>query len=72
MTNAEFTRSLGRVLKRPAVLPVPGFVLRTLLGEMADALLLASQRVIPLKLQARAYPFRHPDLESGLRTVLNL
>lgn len=70
VTNAEFTRTLGKVLGRPTVFPAPAFALRLALGEMADALLLSSQRVVPLKLQARGYPFQHPELEGGLRVVL--
>jgi hypothetical protein len=70
VTNAEFTRTLAEVLRRPAVFPVPGFALRLALGEMADALLLASQRVVPARLQQHGYVFRHAALEEGLRTVL--
>lgn len=70
VTNAEFTRTLGKVLGRPTIFPAPAFALRLALGEMADALLLSSQRVVPLKLQARSYRFQHPELEGGLRVVL--
>lgn len=69
--NAEFTRTLGRVLRRPAIFPVPAFALRLLLGEMADALLLSSQRVLPAKLMAAGYSFLHPELETALRAVLH-
>jgi len=68
--NAEFTRILGRVLRRPAVIPVPAFVMRLALGEMADALLLASQRAIPEKLRQANYAFKFPDLETTLRLIL--
>lgn len=68
--NATFAATLGTVLHRPAVLPVPAFVLRTLFGEMADAALLASTRVAPELLQADGYQFRHPDLEGALRHLL--
>lgn len=68
--NAEFARTLGRVLHRPAVLPVPAFALRALFGEMADATLLASSRVAPTVLERTGYRFRHPTLEQGLRHVL--
>ncbi len=71
VTNAEFTRVLARVLRRPALFPVPGFALRPLLGEMANSLLLSSQRVIPQKLSAAGYPFRHTELEPALRSVLS-
>ena len=68
--NAGFAAALGRVLHRPALFPTPGFVLRLALGEMADALLLASQRVLPEKLQRLGYPFVHQALEPALQSVL--
>jgi hypothetical protein len=70
VTNREFTKTLGRVLRRPTVLPVPAFVLRTLLGEMADSLLLSGARVAPKSLEAAGFTFQHPTLEEGLRHVL--
>jgi len=70
VTNAEFTKMLGRVLRRPTIFPVPAFALRVALGEMADALLLSSQRVIPQKLRQLGYRFQHATLEEGLRLVL--
>lgn len=72
VTNAEFTRILARVLRRPAFFPAPTFALRLALGEMADALLLSSQRVVPQRLKELGYSFRHPDLEAALRSVLNV
>ncbi len=68
--NAEFAKIVGRVLHRPAILPAPAFMLRLALGEMADALLLASQHVIPERLLKSAYAFKFPDLEGALRTML--
>jgi uncharacterized protein (TIGR01777 family) len=68
--NVEFTRVLARVLHRPAIFPAPAFALRIALGEMADALLLASQRVIPEKLRAAGYKFRYENLEGALREIL--
>jgi uncharacterized protein len=68
--NREFTKTLGRVLKRPTLFLVPAFALRLALGEMADALLLASARVEPQRLLASEYAFRYPRLEGGLRHVL--
>jgi NAD dependent epimerase/dehydratase family enzyme len=68
--NAELATTLGRVLHRPALLPTPGFVLHLALGEMAGALLLSSQRVIPQKLQQHRYPFVHQALEGALRGAL--
>ena len=70
VTNAVFTKTLGRVLGRPTVAPVPAFALRLALGEMADAALLASTRVRPERLQASGYRFRFPDIEGALRHVL--
>ena len=70
VTNAEFTRTLGRALGRPTLFPVPAFAARLAFGEMADALLLASARVVPERLQQTGYSFRRPELESALRHVL--
>jgi uncharacterized protein len=70
VTNREFTKTLGRVLGRPTFLTVPSFVLRLAVGEMAEALLLASQRVIPARLQSSGYTFRYPELEGALRQLL--
>jgi uncharacterized protein (TIGR01777 family) len=66
VTNAAFTKALGRALSRPTLLPLPAFAARLLLGEMADGLLLSSARVRPAKLLATGYRFRHTDLEEGL------
>ena len=68
--NAEFTRVLAKVLRRPAIFPAPAFALRIALGEMADGLLLASARVIPEKLRAAGYKFRFENLEGALRAIL--
>ncbi len=69
-TNLEFTKTLGRVLSRPTILPMPAFVARLALGEMADSLLLASARVEPAKLIASRFGFRYRELEAALRFVL--
>ena len=71
VTNAEFTRVLARVLRRPALFPAPAFMLRAALGEMADALLLASQRVHPAAAQAAGFAFRFPVLDLALRHMLH-
>ena len=71
VTNAEFTRTLGRLLGRPTILPMPAFAARLAFGEMADALLLSSQRVQPVKLQSSGFQFRHPELEGALRELLS-
>jgi len=70
VTNAFFSRELGRVLGRPALLPVPEVALRTMFGEMAQETLLASTRVEPVHLCRTGYEFRHPALTSALRHVL--
>lgn len=67
VTNAAFTAMLGRVLVRPAILPVPAAALRLLFGQMADELLLASARVVPTRLKETGYDFRQPTLEAALR-----
>jgi len=71
VTNRDFARTLGRVLGRPAILPMPAFAARLVFGEMADALLLSSQRVEPARLLASGYRFLHPDLEPALRHLLD-
>jgi NAD dependent epimerase/dehydratase family enzyme len=68
--NSEFTRTLGQVLHRPTVLPVPAFAARLAFGEMADDLLLASARIEPRRLLATQYSFRCPELAGALRHVL--
>jgi uncharacterized protein len=70
VTNEEFTRTLAAVLHRPAILPVPGFALRLVFGEMADQLLLAGQRVEPAKLLSSGYRFRFADLHAALEDLL--
>lgn len=70
VTNADFTSALGRVLKRPTVLPMPAFAARVVFGEMADELLLASQKVKPTRLEEGGYQFRFPNLEGALRHTL--
>lgn len=70
VTNREFTKTLGRVLGRPTILPVPAFAIRLALGEMADELLLSGMHVVPKRLLETGYTFRFPDLESALRHML--
>jgi uncharacterized protein len=70
ITNREFTQTLGKVLGRPTVVPLPAFAARLMFGEMADELLLASTRVQPAKLRASGYSFRYPELEGALRHQL--
>jgi uncharacterized protein (TIGR01777 family) len=65
----EFAQVLGRVLRRPAVLPAPAFALKLVLGEFANSLL-SSQRVLPQRLQQSGYEFRFAELEPALRHIL--
>ncbi len=72
VTNAEFTKVLASVIKRPAIVPVPTFAPKILLGgELADALLFTGQRVIPAALNASGYMFKHTTLESAFRSLLS-
>ena len=68
--NAEFTRVLAKALRRPGLFPAPAFALRLALGEMADALLLSSQRVAPKVLETRGYRFSQPELGRALNALL--
>jgi uncharacterized protein (TIGR01777 family) len=70
VTNAEFTNTLGKVLLRPTLLPVPAFAVRLMFGEMGEALLLGSQRVQPKRLKEAAYRFQDPDLSEALRNII--
>lgn len=70
VTNAQFTKALGRALGRPTPFPVPAFALRLALGELADEVLLSSARVEPAKLLASGYRFRFTRLEDALRALL--
>jgi hypothetical protein len=70
VTNAALSTALGHALGRPALLPVPGFAIRLLYGDMSE-LVTAGQRAIPARLQALDYRFGHTQVESALRDVLN-
>lgn len=69
-TNAELSKALGRVLGRPAFLPVPGIALRALYGEMAE-IVIAGARVLPAKALVLGYQFKHPVLDEALRSALS-
>lgn len=71
VTNAEFTKILARALSRPAIFPMPAFAARLAFGQMADELLLASQRVEPSALVASGYPFHYSDLRKALEDILH-
>ncbi|MGH7370054.1 MAG: TIGR01777 family oxidoreductase [Candidatus Methylomirabilaceae bacterium] len=70
VTNLEFTRTLGRVLGRPTLFPMPALAARLVFGEMAEELLLASARVQPARLATTGYQFRFPTLDGALRYLL--
>ena len=71
MTNEEFTKTLGKVLNRPTILPVPEFAIKLLFGEMGERLLLEGQKVLPEKLQEAGFTFKFPNLEEALKYLLN-
>jgi uncharacterized protein (TIGR01777 family) len=70
VTNSEFTQTLASVLSRPAIFPVPAFVVKLAFGEMGETVLLGSQRVEPAQLVASGYPFRFSDLRASLEAML--
>ena len=70
VTNLEFTRSLGRALHRPTLLRVPAFALRLAFGEMAEATILQSERVLPARLRAARFEFEYPELDAALCAML--
>ncbi|MBY0358051.1 MAG: TIGR01777 family oxidoreductase [Candidatus Obscuribacterales bacterium] len=70
VTNAQFTQALGKTLGRPTILPVPSFAVQLLFGQMADELLLGGAKVLPAKLEANGFQFRHGQIEEALRHTL--
>ncbi|TLY47509.1 MAG: TIGR01777 family protein [Gammaproteobacteria bacterium] len=70
VTNAQFASALGRALHRPAIMPMPGFALRLIVGEMAQ-MLLTGQRVLPRRAQAEGFRFRYAELPAALAAILN-
>ena len=71
VTNLEFTKTLGRVLSRPTIFSVPEFAARLAFGEVADALLLSSTRVVPLRLKEAGYQFKYPELELVMHHIVS-
>ena len=69
VTNRQFARALGRALHRPALVPTPGFPLRIALGEMADALVLTGQRVVPQRALSHGFHFRYPEIDRAFRGI---
>ena len=70
ITNTEYTKTLGKVLRRPTIAPMPAFAARLAFGKMADELLLSSLRVHPKELLDKGFVFEEPLLEGALRTAL--
>jgi uncharacterized protein (TIGR01777 family) len=71
VTNAEFSKALGRALHRPSLLPAPAFALRLALGEMADALLLGGQRALPARATDLGFSFRYSNIDGALSNILS-
>lgn len=71
VTNREFAHALGRALHRPALVPTPGFPLRIALGEMADALVLKGQRVVPQRALSHGFHFRYPEIDQAFRGIFH-
>ena len=71
VSNRQFTKTLGRVLRRPTIFPMPAFVARAAFGKMADALILTSQSVNSARLTSTGFQFEDPELEGCLRSILN-
>jgi len=69
VTNADFSKALGRALRRPAIAPVPGFAVKLLYGDMAE-IVTEGQRAVPERPLALGFTFAHPDLDEALRDAL--
>jgi uncharacterized protein len=69
VTNRDFARALGRAMHRPAFMPAPAFALRLILGEMADAMVLAGQRVVPAKAERLGFTFRYRGVDEALAAI---
>ena len=70
VTNKAFSKTLGAALNRPAIIPMPEFVLKLMMGEMAEELLLSGQRVVPAKLTQSGFEFKYPHLDGALRDII--
>ena len=71
VTNADFSKALGRALGRPSWVPAPTVALRLLLGEMADALLLSGQKVLPQRSTALGFRFTYPEIDQALKATFS-
>ena len=69
VTNRAFAHALGHALRRPSLIPAPAFALKIMLGEMAEAIVLTGQRVIPARAQAHGYHFRYPEIDIAMRGI---
>ena len=69
VTNREFTRALGRALRRPSLMPAPAVGMKLMFGELAEALLLGGQRVVPAKAQKLGFHFRYPEIDIAFRGI---
>jgi NAD dependent epimerase/dehydratase family enzyme len=69
--NAEFSRALGKAMRRPSWLPAPAFALRILFGEVAPTMLVAGQRVVPKRAQEAGFAFKYPEINSALAQALS-
>jgi NAD dependent epimerase/dehydratase family enzyme len=70
-TNAEFTAALGRVLMRPTILPLPGFVVSLLFGEMGEEMLLGGVKAVPTKLEKSGFVFQHKTILEALQSAMS-
>jgi uncharacterized protein (TIGR01777 family) len=70
-TNEEFTKTLGKVISRPTILPIPEFAIKLLFGEMGETLLLQGQRMQPKRLEEAGFRFKYPNLEDALKHAIN-
>ncbi len=71
VTNEEFTKTLGKVLNRPTILPIPEFAIKLLFGEMGESLLLQGQKMVPKRLEEMGFEFQYPNLEDALKHALD-
>ena len=72
VTNKEFAKTLGKVLKRPAIAPMPAPIVKLLFGQMGDELMVQGQSVVPQKLQQQGFEFNYSDLRSALSELLRV
>jgi NAD dependent epimerase/dehydratase family enzyme len=70
VTNAEFSRAIGRALHRPSWLPVPGFALRIIVGELANVALINGQRVVPKRALAAGFTFQYPTIDEAMKDAV--